>query len=202
MRPTQALLHLMAGNERFRTGQSAHCGTAPSRRVATARGQAPVAAVVGCADSRVAPEAVFDSGLGEIFAIRVDGNTVSGRMVLGSLEYAIEQLDVPVVMVLGHRGCGAVGAACAHRRDGQALDGQLRAVVDLVLDGMADLPADVDVDEAATANVAHQVELLLADPGPVGTAARAGRVRVVGALYDLTTGEVELTTNPFAALLS
>ena len=104
------LQRLIDGNRRYVDGRLQHPNQTPARREEVARGQKPFAAVVACADSRVAPEVVFDQGLGDLFVLRVAGN-VANDMILGSLEYAVLHLGVGLVAVIGHKGCGAVQAA-------------------------------------------------------------------------------------------
>ncbi|MFH1610202.1 MAG: carbonic anhydrase, partial [Candidatus Bipolaricaulota bacterium] len=112
----RAIELLKDGNRRHTAGEPLHPRQNPSRRTELVPGQKPWAAVVGCADSRVPPEIVFDQGLGDLFVIRTAGHVVDAA-VLASIEYAVEHLNVPLVVVLGHRGCGAVAAALQRRPD-------------------------------------------------------------------------------------
>src|ERR1700758_2180958 len=113
----EALLRLKAGNERFIVGK-ARFPTVQREIVADlARGQHPYATILGCSDSRVPPERIFDAGLGELFVVRVAGNVLSPE-VGGSLQYAGSYLETPLFVVLGHEGCGAVGAALATKHEG------------------------------------------------------------------------------------
>src|SRR2546421_4904043 len=134
--PAAALKLLKQGNERFTQGKLAARDIGASRRAALAKGQHPFAVVLTCADSRVAPELVFDQGLGDIFVLRVAGN-IADRSVIGSIEYAVEHLHTPLIVVLGHESCGAVQAAL----EGKSLPGDLGWLVQQVHVGVK-LPED------------------------------------------------------------
>src|SRR5512139_387673 len=112
--PDQALTHLLRGNERFIAGWPDHPNqSARRRREVSDAGQQPYAIILSCADSRVPPEIIFDQGLGDVFVIRVAGNVLDD-VILGTIEYAVEHMHTPLVMVLGHDKCGAVTAAVEH----------------------------------------------------------------------------------------
>ena len=125
--PNEVLAQLLEGNKRFVEGQSTRLARTPKDFAADAEGQAPIAAIVGCADSRVSPELIFDRGVGDLFVVRVAGNVVSGAgpIVKGSIEYAVAELGVRLIMVLGHSQCGAVKAAIAHIDANDALPARL-----------------------------------------------------------------------------
>jgi len=188
-----ALARLVEGNRRFAAGE-ARSGV-PHRALLPdlVGGQRPFAAVLGCSDSRVPPELVFDSGLGELFVVRVPGGILSDE-VLGSVQYATWYLGTPLVMVLGHDDCGAVKAALATRRDGTRHRPHVQALVDAVVARLPDPdPARSPGDELARAVEVHvrsSVERLVAPDGPA--LAREGRSLIVGAVYDLATGEVRV----------
>lgn len=184
---------LLAGNLRFAASSPELCRDVASRRAESAARHAPAAAVLACADARVAPELVFDQPVGELFSVRVAGN-VAARAAVASLDYAVDQLAVDLVVVLGHERCGAVTAAVAHVDDGVPVAEELRAVVDPILpavESTAGLPGD-HVHHAVVANVAATVERLRQEPGPLGRRVRAGEVELVGGVYDLETGRVRL----------
>lgn len=186
---TEALAELLAGNQRYMAGRLAHPHQVAERRVETACGQNPFAAILTCSDSRVPPEIIFDCGLGDLFVVRVAGNVLDD-VVLGSIEYAAEHLGVGLVMVLGHSHCGAVTAAVQgghpHGHIG-SLTERLRPAVERAAAASQDL-----VEAAVVANVALTVaELRGAEPILAGLIA-ADRLRVVGAHYDLDTGLVTL----------
>ena len=194
--PVAALARLDAGNARFVSGDLLHPRRDQEHRASLSKGQRPYAAVLGCSDSRVPHEILFDEGLGDLFAVRVAGNTALDPLVLGSVEFAVALLGVATVVVLGHEDCGAVKAAVDVVRDGTELAGRLMAVVApivpvvaSVLETMPDSVSDEElVDACVRANVSYAVEqlskvALLADAIAAGTLVLAGRE------YVLATGE-------------
>ena len=187
--PEKALATLIEGNRRYQARHLAHPHQSAARRAELAAGQHPIAAVLSCADSRVPPEIVFDQGLGDLFVVRVAGN-ITDDVVLGSLEYAVEHLNVPLVVVLGHYKCGAIQAAV---QGGTPHDhvASLLAVLKPRVDAVRPEGGDV-VAHAVVSNV-RAVAAQLAASEPVLHPAVAGRkLRVVGAVYDLQSGRVEL----------
>src|SRR5262249_21918335 len=132
----QALERLKAGNDRFSDDKTGERKIGKDRREELAKGQHPFAVILTCADSRVAPELVFDTGLGDLFVLRVAGN-VTDPAVIGSIEYAVEHLHAPLIVVMGHEACGAVKAALG----GQPLPGDLGTLIKMVRAGR-DLPKD------------------------------------------------------------
>jgi len=189
---TEALRRLIDGNARFVAGASVQWVPSPERMARLAESQHPFATVLGCSDSRVPPELVFDQGPGDLFVVRVAGN-VMGSEILGSLAYALGHLETPLFVVLGHEGCGAVRAALEARRGGATESGPLGALVDAILPALDGLdpslsPAD-ELDHAVEANVRSTVRRLAATPA--GRAAlERGAIDLVGAVYELTTGRV------------
>ncbi|MEH0819141.1 MULTISPECIES: carbonic anhydrase [unclassified Micromonospora] len=189
--PTQALAELHAGNRRFVTGAQRHPNQDSRHRAAVADGQHPFAVIVGCSDSRLAAEIIFDRGLGDLFVVRTAGHT-AGPEVLGSVEYAVSVLGTPLVVVLGHDSCGAVQAARDAVRTGTAPAGHLRAVVDAVVPSLrraAEQGVD-DVDGIVDIHIGHTVETLLGNSAVLADAVAAGRCAVVGMSYRLSAGEV------------
>ncbi len=186
--PDQALRELVAGNQRYFVGRLTHPHQDVPRRREIAGGQHPFAAVLGCADSRVAPEIVFDQGLGDLFVVRVAGNIVDDA-VLGSLEYAVEHLHVPLVMVLGHTKCGAVTAAV----EGGAAHGHIGALVNAIAPAVARTTGQVGdrVKQAARINVDLAVEQLSAAP-LLYERLHTGLLKIVGASYDVDGGTVTI----------
>lgn len=183
--PAEALHTLMAGNRRFITDRPRGPNRSRARVAALAGGQSPWAAVLGCADSRVPLEILFDAGFGDLFAVRVAGNVASAEQI-GSLEYAVAILHTPLVMVLGHTSCGAVQAAL----DGVAAPGRIPALLRHVLDG---LPAgESDPGRAAEANVRHQLAVLRRESPVLQEHLAQGTVMLAGAIVDLATGEVRV----------
>ena len=191
--PDQALEALQSGNRRFYAGAPERVFTDVNARRAQIMGQTPFAAVLGCADSRVPIEIVFDQGPGDIFSIRVAGNVADGAS-LGSVQYAVRHLGVPLIVVLGHEGCGAVAAALLDETARNAEPPGVRGVLDLIVPALADLPPISDgkarMREAIVLNVRRQKAALEADE-LVARAIAGGQVRVVGAFYEIGSGAVD-----------
>ncbi len=195
MTPQQALDRLKTGNEAFVTDKNAPLDISARRRLALATGQSPFAALVGCADSRVGPEHLFGAGLGELFIVRTAGNYVDDAG-FGSLAYAVSALNVPLIVVLGHQACGAVAAATSVVTDNAqlppALTRMVQPILPAVIDARANHQAGEDlVDKAIIANAKRVASNLRnhSDPivsGPV----KEGKVMVVAAYYELSTGKV------------
>src|SRR6476619_1686766 len=130
--PVTAWKALKEGNERFVAGKPEHPSQSIEYRAALAEGQKPTAVLFGCADSRVAAEIIFDQGLGDMFVVRTAGHVVDSA-VLGSIEFAVEVLEVPLIVVLGHNSCGAVKASLAALDEGEVPGGYLRDIVERML---------------------------------------------------------------------
>jgi carbonic anhydrase len=184
-----ALAELRAGNHRFVTGAPIHPNQDAGRRFALADAQAPFCVIFGCSDSRLAAEIIFDRGLGDLFVVRTAGHVI-GAEVLGSIDYAITVLDVPLVVVLGHSSCGAVQSAWDTLNGGMQPSGHLRAVVDAILPSVrsARNQGVHDVDWVVDVHVRRTVDRLLHELTP----AAAGRCAVVGMSYDLRVGQVRV----------
>jgi carbonic anhydrase len=183
---------LQEGNARFVAGRS----TADVRRGALRRAelvgsQAPAALVLGCADSRVPVEILFDQGLGDLFVVRTAGHVVD-RAVLGSVEYAVEMLGVPLIVVLGHDGCGAVAAAIAMVEEGKVPPGSIREVAEQIAPDVVRtrVAGAMTFDATVEQHARHTADLLRDRSALIDGAVRAGRVTVVPARYSLGTGEV------------
>lgn len=191
----QALERLREGNRRFVADAPAQPDISRARRLAIAKGQGPFAALVGCADSRVGPEHLFGVGLGDLFIVRTAGNYVD-TAGLGSIEYAVAELGVPLIVVLGHERCGAVAAAASVVTDDAQFPGSIGSMVEPIVPAVIHArktlkPGEDLVEAAVRANVVRVANKLrtASEPillGPI----RAGKVRVVGATYDLDTGAV------------
>lgn len=192
---TDALKRLMDGNKSFVAAGGVCTRQSPARRSEVAPKQHPYAVVVGCADSRVPPEALFSAGLGDLFVVRVAGNVVDDD-VLASVEYAADHLGVPLVVVLGHERCGAVEAALAPGTPKGHLEG-LVATIRAGIAAVRGKPGDA-LDNAVRANVAAQVQKLQTAKPVLAPLAQTGKVRVVGARYDLDTGAVEILPDTVA----
>jgi carbonic anhydrase len=188
--PERALAELRAGNHRFVTGKPHHPNQDAGRRAAVADGQHPFAVIVGCSDSRLAAEIIFDRGLGDLFVVRTAGHTV-GPEVLGSVEYAVTVLGTPLVVVLGHDSCGAVQAAKAAAGTGTPPAGHLSAVVDAVrpsLERAAERGVE-EIDHIVDIHIACTVETMLTRSPVLAAEVEAGRCAVVGLSYRLSAGE-------------
>ncbi|MBD2110467.1 MULTISPECIES: carbonic anhydrase [Cyanophyceae] len=188
--PEEALRRLLDGNQRFTGHQLEHPDQSEERVLELTQSQHPFATVLSCADSRVAAEIIFDQGLGDIFDVRVAGNIATPEVV-GSIEYAVELLETPLLMVLGHERCGAVTAAVRN----EPLPGDIGTFVQAILPAVNQVkgqPGDA-VDNAVTANVRYQVEQVLRS-SLVRDRQQSGQLQVVGARYDLDTGTVTLVT--------
>ena len=188
--PRAALRALLDGNRRFIAGRARHPRQSPARIREVAGGQDPFAIVLGCADSRVAPEILFDQGIGDLFDNRVAGNLVDD-LLLGSIEYAVEEFAPPLIVVLGHERCGAVSATLAAIRTGAEAPGHIAALVEAlrpILTPYADAPDGVEL--GVRANIRAQVAALVEQSAIVREAVEHGGTAVVGARYDLDTGLV------------
>jgi carbonic anhydrase len=184
-----ALNRLMAGNARFVAARWENANRSPERRAQLLQGQKPFAAILGCADSRVPPEVVFDQGLGDLFVLRVAGNVATDH-IIASVEYAVAHLGVPLVMVLGHSRCGAV-TATLHR---QATGGHLPKLASLIEPACLQThgaPGD-PIEQAARANARRMAARMREESAIIAEAAAAERVGIVAAYYDLGSGTIEL----------
>ncbi|MEP7364980.1 MAG: carbonic anhydrase [Acidobacteriota bacterium] len=195
--PASVVEALKAGNKRYVTGLMAHPHEASVDRRQLTSGQHPRAVILGCADSRVPPEIVFDQGLGDLFTVRVAGN-IANHEVLGSVEYAVEHLHTPVIIVLGHEKCGAVGAALHP----EGIEGHIKELVDAILPAVDRAkglhhPDAALLHDAVEANVDLQLHHLTDDDPVVHEEIIHKKVIVIGAVYDLETGRVRfLNSNP------
>lgn len=164
-----------------------------AEREALSRGQNPYAGILSCADSRVAPEYAFDAGRGDLFVVRVAGNFATDEGI-ASFEYAVQMLGTPLLMVLGHQGCGAISAAIKSIRDSETLPGHLPSLVASLgpaVNAVLTQPGDV-VANATKQNVLLTVQKLRAATPILSRFVDEKKVRVVGAVYNLDTGRVDL----------
>jgi carbonic anhydrase len=195
-KPDEALHELMAGNGRFASGHSSSPRRTPADFRQLAEGQYPFATIISCADSRVAPEILFDVGKGDIFVVRVAGNVVSGAgaVVKGSIEYAVAELNVPLIMVLGHSNCGAVKAAMAHLNAKDSLPGAINDLVELIKPAVEQSKGEFTdpLSAAIHKNVQIGVEKLKGLEPILATPVKEGKLKIVGGVYDLRTGKVTL----------
>lgn len=187
-----SLQRLLDGNRRFAQGTAEHPRQDAQARRALVAGQSPFAVLLGCSDSRISPEILFDQGLGDLFVIRVAGNVVDD-VVLGSIEYAVAHLEVPLVVVLAHSSCGAVTATMAGGEpEGHlgALTGKIGPAIGAHA-GCGDVDAE-RVNEAARANAQAVAEELRHSRPILSPRITNGTTKVVAAFYDRASGEVHV----------
>jgi carbonic anhydrase len=188
----EALGHLVAGNKRFVASRARFPTVKKEVLAALAKKQTPFATIIGCSDSRVPPELVFDAGFGELFIIRVAGNIISPE-IMGTLQYAAVHLKTPLFVVLGHEGCGAVEAAVARKYEGARERSRIELVLDRIMPGLSGMPPrlrpEARVDAAVEANVRWSMRQLRDTPEGQERM-REGVVKLVGAIYELKTGRV------------
>jgi carbonic anhydrase len=188
--PGQALSALLEGNARFVEGRPEHPNQNVERRTELKGGQAPFAVVFGCSDSRVAAEIIFDRGLGDLFMVRTAGHVVDSA-VLGSIEFAVGELGVPLVLLLGHDSCGAVSAAAAAVESGGMPAGYIRDIVERITPAvMATRANGGGFDDIVAENVRQTARLLRERSPLLSGLVDAGRCRIVGLVYDLADGRV------------
>ena len=192
--PDEAIHCLQEGNLRFSQGKSRHPNNDSTRRTDTAiGGQHPRATILSCSDSRVPPEIIFDQGIGDIFAVRVAGN-VCGVDEMGTVEYGVDHLGTPLLVVLGHTQCGAVTAAAT----GGELHGSIKSVVDRIIPAVSqaqtahpDLHGPDLVPAATEANVWQSIEDLTKNSPIIRQSVQSGEMKVIGAIYDVKSGQVK-----------
>jgi carbonic anhydrase len=188
----EALARLKAGNLRFISGEARFPTVQKEVLAELTKGQQPYATILGCSDSRVPPELVFDAGFGELFVIRVAGN-VLGSSILGTLQYSALHLQTLLFVVMGHEGCGAVKAAIASKFDGSRQAGRIEILLEQIIPALDGLDPQVPPDELLSAgveaNVRRVVRELLATP-EAQARADEGVFKLVGAVYELETGRV------------
>lgn len=191
--PEEALRLLKVGNSRFFGGQARRPELSAAERRAQILGQSPFAVILGCSDSRVPIEIVFDQSLGSLFITRVAGNIVE-TATTGSIEYAVEHLNTRLVVVMGHEGCGAVKAALLPAADRARETPAIQALLNKIVPALATLPRIRDekakMREAVIANVRQQVAQLKREPA-ITRAIAARKIGVVGAFYEITSGAVD-----------
>jgi carbonic anhydrase len=190
--PDASLDRLMKGNERYVKGVALRHDFAHERE-ALSGGQNPFAAVLSCADSRIAPEYCFDTARGDLFVCRVAGNFASDEMV-ASLEYGVQVLNTPLIVVLGHEACGAVDATIKSMKDGSTLPGHLPSLVAAIkpaVDAVQGQGGDT-LANAIARNVMLNVQKLTAAEPILSAFASDKKIRIVGGVYELKTGRVRL----------
>ncbi len=197
MTSDEALRELMAGNKRFINSMKESCMHRTSElRMEFAEGQNPFAVILACADSRVAPEIIFDQWIGDLFVVRVAGNIVTPQNygILGSIEYGVKVLGVNLIMVLGHSRCGAVEGAIKALKTGTAYPGSIGTIVQAIqpsVERAKSEPGDL-LHNAILDNVRLGVSRISGSDPVVAPLVKEGAVKVVGGNYDLVSGEVSI----------
>ena len=190
----EALERLQAGNQRFLAGAARFPTVQKEILADLAKGQHPYATILSCSDSRVPPELIFDAGFGELFIIRVAGNVYSAE-VAASLQYAGRHLQTPLFVVLGHTKCGAVHAALDTRFQGSQHHSRIQLLVDSIVPAFDDLDPQLSPDallaQAVESNVRWSMRQILETP-EVRERQLEGRMKLVGAIYEIETGRVRL----------
>lgn len=190
--PALAWRRLREGNERFVTGQSSHPNQDASRRSSLVENQHPFAVIFGCSDSRLAAEIIFDLGLGDAFVVRTAGQVIDDA-VLGSLEYSVSELAVPLIVVLGHDSCGAVSATKTAVETGKMPIGFIRDLVERITPSvLTSLRNDQhEVNDMVVEHVKQTSQRLVDSSRVISTAIETGRVAVIGLSYSLAEGRAE-----------
>lgn len=189
----KTLSSLLQGNLQHVKGRFSHSNVAPARRKRLVERQQPGALILGCSDSRVPPELIFNCGLGDLFVVRTAGHVLDSAG-MATLHYGIGHLEIPLVLVLGHAGCGAVQAALQAHASGKIPDGKLGDLVRHIrpaLFALEDVNGMLPLEEAVKARVLATVQLLQHDP-LVAKATQENRLLLAGAFYALRTGRVEV----------
>lgn len=193
--PGEAWAQLTHGNARFVAGRREHPNQDVETRTSLTSGQVPRAVFFGCADSRVAAEIIFDQGLGDLFVVRTAGHVV-GTSVLGSLEFGVGALGIPLIVVLGHDTCGAVRAALDAMSSGDMPTGFLRDIVERIMPSIlsAGKHGAHTADEVEAEHVRHTARLLANRSSLIGEQVREGSLGIVGATYDLREGRAAVVS--------
>jgi carbonic anhydrase len=189
-----ALQEILEGNQRYMAGRLTHPRQTIQRRQELAQHQEPFAIILGCADSRVPPELIFDQGLGDLFVVRVAGNIPDEAAVMGSLEYAVAHLRTPLLVVLGHKGCGAVKATVEVLAAHESGEGHLGFIVNAIrpaIDEARRAGGDL-LDQAIRVNVERTVNRLKETEPILAGRVHSQELMIVGAYYDLESGRVEI----------
>jgi carbonic anhydrase len=185
----EALQKLIEGNKRFSSSKQFHPNQDRGRRQELVKGQKPFAVIVGCSDSRISPEIIFDQGLGDLFVIRVAGNIVDD-VALGSIEYAVDHLGAGLIVVLGHSKCGAVTATV----QGGVVHGHIGSIVQAIkpaIDAAKNQPGDL-TDNTIKANAKLVAGQIRSSQPILSEMARLDKIAVVSAYYDIESGEVHI----------
>ncbi|NBB60504.1 twin-arginine translocation signal domain-containing protein [Pseudomonas sp. ODNR1LW] len=190
--PDEALKRLMEGNQRYVSGNS-QTHDFKDEREALVSGQNPFVAVLSCSDSRIAPEYAFDTARGDLFAVRLAGNFVTDEG-LASLEYGVAVLGAPLILVLGHERCGAIEAGVKAVKDHRVFPGKIPKLTDALkstVEQVSSQPGDL-VENATVQNIKNSIERLKQATPLLTDALDKGQLKIVGGIYRLATGKVEL----------
>lgn len=190
MNKKEIIERLQKGNNNFINDSLSHANQDGDRRSSQTGGQSPFAIILSCADSRVVPELAFDTGIGELFVVRVAGN-IANTSSIASMEYAVANLGTEIIVVLGHQSCGAVTAAVGGGDNGYNLN-HLLAHIAPAIDKATD---SSNVDEVIRVNAQLTVEDLINRSAIIGSAVKSGKVQIVPAYYHLDSGKVEFLTS-------
>ena len=188
----EALARLIEGNQRFLRGEARSSAFRRETLTDLAKAQSPYATVLGCSDSRVPPEWIFDAGLGELFVIRVAGNILSQEMA-GTLQYAGAYLETPLFVILGHEGCGAITAALSTKHEGEQFRSRVQLLLANIVGRLPDLDPALSPEEQASRAVESNVRWTIRQilNSPEGQARMVeGRIKIVDAVYEIETGHV------------
>lgn len=190
---TEPLQRLMAGNQRFIAGKTIHPSQSIEDVKKAAKGQKPFAIILSCADSRVPPEIIFDQGVSNLFVLRVAGNILDDAL-LASIEYAVEHLHIPLLMVLGHKRCGAVEATLNVVQKGGEIPGHLKTLVTAIKPAVIQAKGKPEelLDQAVKANIKMVVQKLKNATPIVAKVVKVKKITIVGGYYDLDTGAVQI----------
>ena len=186
----EALVRLKEGNQRFVAGKLRHPHQTAERREELTNGQKPFAIVLACADSRTAPEVLFDQGLGDVFVVRVAGNVLNDE-IMGSIEYAVDHFGTPLIVVLGHERCGAIQAARDTIAAKEKAPGHIQSLVNAIRPAVK-ATAGEDAEATGKANILNVVKALRDSSPILKKKIAAGTVSVIGARYKLGSGRVEI----------
>lgn len=188
----EALDRLLEGNRRFAANRAIGPNRSESRRLEITKGQQPFAIILGCVDSRVPPELIFDQGLGDLFVIRSAGQVID-HAVLGSIEFGVIELGVPLIMVLGHSRCGAVTASVESIEKNLSGEGSIGVLIEAIKPAVHHAHGNGQslIDEAAKINVKKEMERLNQSL-VISSKLNKSELKIVGAFYHLDTGKVEI----------
>ena len=190
--PDSVLAWLKSGNNSFVHGEFNLLGIDSSLRMELSKAQHPKAVILACSDSRVSPELIFDKGLGDLFVIRVAGN-ISDDAVVGSIEYAVEHLHTSLVVVMGHKNCGAIAAAVADLEKPDDINNHIRMLTDKIQQAISTVKLNENdaTQKALLSNIIFTVSSLDESRPVLSEAIKKGELKIVGAVYDLSSGKVQ-----------